>query len=205
MQHYTNHHHFNPLITPPITKMPKSYFTWRFFTFVWILLLSYAGSVQCCGRCRNTKQVSPCILLQIHSNVSCGVTENSANVRSHTFRLASQNWEKSYTVKPCIPISRPTDATCDRFLFSIYMYTTLHVSSVKRSSSVVPHCTYSLQFLCLCPSAALSCKKLSYKKFSYKTVPRTDTNTETGGCMYSEGLLMMSAWRSKHVELYTYR
>jgi hypothetical protein len=37
---------------------------------------------------------------------------------------------------------------------------------------------------------------------SYKTVPRTDTNTETGGCMYSEGLLTMSAWRSKHVELY---
>jgi hypothetical protein len=31
---------------------------------------------------------------------------------------------------------------------------------------------------------ALSCKK---------TVPRTDTNTETGGCMYSEGRLMMSA------------
>jgi hypothetical protein len=28
---------------------------------------------------------------------------------------------------------------------------------------------------------------------AYKTVPRTDTNTETGGCMYSEGLLMMSA------------
>jgi hypothetical protein len=36
-------------------------------------------------------------------------------------------------------------------------------------------------------------------------VPQTDTNTETGGCMYGEGLLMMSAWRSKHVELYTYR
>jgi hypothetical protein len=32
-----------------------------------------------------------------------------------------------------IPISRPTDATCDRFLFSIYMYKTVHVSSVKRS------------------------------------------------------------------------
>jgi hypothetical protein len=145
---------------------------------------------------------------------------------------------------------------------------TLHVSSVKRSSSGVPHCTYSLQFLCLCPSVALSCKKLSYKKVSYKTVPkptettcdrllfsiymicnstcfglqaliirspslyiqppvsvfvsvrgtvlqviflqkssyktvlRTDTNTETVGCMYSEGLLMMSAWRSKHVELH---
>jgi hypothetical protein len=94
------------------------------------------------------------------------------------------------------------DETCNRFLFSIYMYTTLHVSSIKHSSSGVPHCTYSLEFLCLCPSAALSCKK-TY--LSYKTVPRTDTNTETGGCMYSEGLLMMSTWRSKHVELYTYR
>jgi hypothetical protein len=40
---------------------------------------------------------------------------------------------------------------------------------------------------------------------NYKTVPQTDTNTETGGCMYGEVLLMMSAWRSKHVELYTYR
>jgi hypothetical protein len=45
------------------------------------------------------------------------------------------------------PISRPTDATCNRFLFSIYMYITLHVSSVKRSSTGVPHRTYSLQFL----------------------------------------------------------
>jgi hypothetical protein len=34
---------------------------------------------------------------------------------------------------------------------------------------------------------------------------QTDTNTETGGCMYGEGLLMMSAWRSKHEEFYTYR
>jgi hypothetical protein len=58
-------------------------------------------------------------------------------------------------------ISRPTDATCDRFLFSIYMCITLHVSSVKRSSSGGPHCTYSLQFLCLCLSAALSCKFLT--------------------------------------------
>jgi hypothetical protein len=33
-----------------------------------------------------------------------------------------------------IPISRTTDATCDRFLFSIYMCKTLHVSSVKRKS-----------------------------------------------------------------------
>jgi hypothetical protein len=30
-------------------------------------------------------------------------------------------------------------------------------------------------------------------RVSYKTVPQTDTNTETGGCMYGEGLLMMSA------------
>jgi hypothetical protein len=28
---------------------------------------------------------------------------------------------------------------------------------------------------------------------SYKTVLQTDTNTETGGCTYGEGLLMMSA------------
>jgi hypothetical protein len=91
-----------------------------------------------------------------------------------------------------IPISRPTDATCDRFLFSIYMCITLHVSSVKRSSSGVSHLTYSLQFLCLCLSTALS-------------VPQIDTNTETGGFMYGEELLIMSAWHSKHVELYTYR
>jgi hypothetical protein len=63
-----------------------------------------------------------------------------------------------------VPISRPTDAACDGFLFSIYMCITLHVSSVKCSSSGVPHRTYSLQFLCLCLSVALSCKKLSYKK-----------------------------------------
>jgi hypothetical protein len=58
-----------------------------------------------------------------------------------------------------VPISRPTNATCDWFLFSIYMCITLHVSCVKRSSSGVPHRTYSLRFLCLCLSAALSCKK----------------------------------------------
>jgi hypothetical protein len=46
-----------------------------------------------------------------------------------------------------IPISGPTDETCDRFLFSIYMCITLHVSSVKRSSSGVSHRTCSLQFL----------------------------------------------------------
>jgi hypothetical protein len=46
------------------------------------------------------------------------------------------------------------------FYFAIYMYITLHVSSVKRSSSGVPHRTYNLQFLCLCLSSALSCIKL---------------------------------------------
>jgi hypothetical protein len=56
-----------------------------------------------------------------------------------------------------IPVSRPTDATCDRFLFSICMYITLHVSNVKRSSSGVPHRTYSLQF---------------YKVFQFCTLPR---------------------------------
>jgi hypothetical protein len=63
------------------------------------------------------------------------------------------------------PISRPTDATCDRFLFSNCMFITLHVSSVKRSSSGVPHRIYSLQFLCLCLSAALSCKKFLVRSF----------------------------------------
>jgi hypothetical protein len=47
---------------------------------------------------------------------------------------------------------------------------------------------------------ALSCKKLFLTKQCHGR-----TQTEIGGCMYSEGLLMMSAWRSKYVELYTYR
>jgi cell division FtsZ-interacting protein ZapD len=34
-----------------------------------------------------------------------------------------------------IPIRRPKDAACERFLFSIHMYITRHVSSVKRSSA----------------------------------------------------------------------
>jgi hypothetical protein len=32
-----------------------------------------------------------------------------------------------------------------------------------------------------------------FLRVSYKAVPQTDTNTKTGGCMYGEGLLMMSA------------
>jgi hypothetical protein len=67
-----------------------------------------------------------------------------------------------------LSISRPTDATCNRFLFPIYMCITVHVSSVKRSSSGVSHLTYSLQFLCLCLSAALSCKKLTLHISSVK-------------------------------------
>jgi hypothetical protein len=55
----------------------------------------------------------------------------------------------SYRTFLIIPTSRPTDATRDRFLFCIYTYTTLHVLSIKRPSSGVPHCTYSLQFLIL--------------------------------------------------------
>jgi hypothetical protein len=129
------------------------------------------------------------LIHQPHLNMWCTQTMN------FTFNVSWSVRASSY-----IPISRPTDATCDRFLSSIYICITVHVSSVKRSSSGVPHRTYSLQFLCLCLSAALPCKK-----FSYKTVPQTDTNTQTGGCMYGEGLLMMSAWRSKHVQLYTYK
>jgi hypothetical protein len=124
-----------------------------------------------------------------------------------------------------IPVSRPIDAICNRFLFSIYMCITLHVSSIKRSSSGVPHRTYRPQFLWLCLSTALSSYKtvpqidtitetggcmygkglLMMSAWSSKHVAQTDTNTETGGCMYGKGLLMIRAWRSKHVELYTYR
>jgi hypothetical protein len=77
-----------------------------------------------------------------------------------------------------ILISRPTDVTCERFLFSIYMCITLHISSVKRSSSGVPHRTYSLQFLCLCLSAALSWKKL----FSRQCRRRTQTQKLEAVC-----------------------
>jgi hypothetical protein len=73
--------------------------------------------------------------------------------------ILKENWADSVF----FPISRPTDVTCDRFLFSFYMCITLHVSSVKRSSSGVPRRTYSLQFLCLCLSAALSCKKCTVR------------------------------------------
>jgi hypothetical protein len=65
--------------------------------------------------------------------------------------VANQKTRKEITIPieipEIIPISRPTDATCDRFLFSIYLCITLHVSSFKRSSSGVSHRTYSLQFL----------------------------------------------------------
>jgi hypothetical protein len=86
------------------------------------------------------------------------------NPVSHTYKYSFNNFSPYHTTcmwsptlarlvnsqctnRNTIPISRPTDATCDRFLFSIHMYITLHVSRVKRSSSGVPHCTYSLQIL----------------------------------------------------------
>jgi hypothetical protein len=96
-----------------------------------------------------------------------------------------------FSINIYFPTSRPTDATCDRFLFSIYMCKTLHVSSVKRSSSGVPHRKYSLQFLCLCLSAALSCKKLSYKFLTRQC--HRQTQTQKLETMYGEGLLMMRA------------
>jgi hypothetical protein len=46
---------------------------------------------------------------------------------------------------------------------------------------------------CVCVRPRHCLVRNSLQETSYKTVPRTDTNTETGGCMYSEGLLMMSA------------
>jgi hypothetical protein len=80
-----------------------------------------------------------------------------------------------------ILISRPTDATSDRFLFSIYMCITLHVSSVTRSSSGVPHRIYSLQFLCLYLFAALSCKKL--KTLTRQCRRQTKTQKLEAVCM----------------------
>jgi hypothetical protein len=80
---------------------------------------------------------------------------------------------------------------------SIYMYTTLHVSSVKRSSSGVPHCTYSLQFLCLCPSVALSCKKKvispSQRPLPDNTQHSQQTNTHSPGGIRTHNLSRRAA------------
>jgi hypothetical protein len=65
----------------------------------------------------------------------------------------------------------------------LYMF---RVSSVYHQESLTVH-TASSVCVCVRPWHCL------VRKVSYKTVPRTDTNTETGGCMYSEGLLMMRA------------
>jgi hypothetical protein len=110
-----------------------------------------------------------------------------------------------------VPISRPTDATCDRFLFSIYMCITLHVSRVKRSSSGVPHRIYSLQFLCLCLSLALSCKTrqcqgqtqtqlLEYMKMhgpgNIKWKCPMSLCTASGTVLINK--FLMKEWRNKH-------
>jgi hypothetical protein len=76
-------------------------------------------------------------------------------------------------------------------------------SSAHHQESLTVH-TASSFCVCVCLRHCLV-SFLRFLQVSYKTVPQTDTNTETGGCMYGEGFLMMSAWRSKHVEFYTYR
>jgi hypothetical protein len=82
------------------------------------------------------------------------------------------------------------------FFFYLYVYNS---TCFKRQALIIRSPSPYIQpSVSVFVSAALSCKKTD------KTVPQTDTNTETGGCMYGEGLLMMSAWRSKHVELYIY-
>jgi hypothetical protein len=109
------------------------------------------------------------IFCELHGGECFSITtiNKSSNNLGHRNAIKNLNY-KIINIPNYIPISRPTGATCDMFLFSIYMYITLHVSSVKRSSSGVPHRTYSLQFLCLCLSAALSCKKVSYKTQTQK-------------------------------------
>jgi hypothetical protein len=64
------------------------------------------------------------------------------------------------------------------FIFYLCVYSTCFERQAPIIRSPLTVHTAS-SFLCLCLSAALSCKKASYK-----TVPQTDTNTETGGCMY---------------------
>jgi hypothetical protein len=103
----------------------------------------------------------------VYSKITIKEVTHNVTVNWSYFRMLGQSIIRTLFIFLCflvrassyIPVSRPTDATSDRFLFSIYMCIALHVSSVKRSSSGVPHLTYSLQFLCLCLSAALSCKK----------------------------------------------
>jgi hypothetical protein len=85
--------------------------------------------------------------------------------KTHSKPLAARHGRRTAWARRAMcefAFSRPTDATCDRLLFSIYM---LYNSTCFERQATV----------------------------AYKTVSRTDTNTETGGCMYSERLLMMSA------------
>jgi hypothetical protein len=100
------------------------YVRWLFFFFfVDSLLLTYVTLVRYKLECA----------VPVWHNTTAAVTNKLEHV------------ERKFAIY--IPVSRPTDATCDRFLFSIYMCITLHDSSVKRSSSGVPHRTYSLQFV----------------------------------------------------------
>jgi hypothetical protein len=71
----------------------------------------------------------------------------------------------------------------------LYMFRTS--SAHHQESLTVQTASSFCVFVCLrhCLVRNKSCKKA----VSYKRVLQTDTNTETGGCMYGEGLLMMSA------------
>jgi hypothetical protein len=78
--------------------------------------------------------------------------------------------------------------------YTLYMF---RKSSAHHQESPTVH---TASRFCVCVSL-----RHCLVRVSYKTVPQADTNTETGGCMYSGGLLMMSAWLSKHVQCISYR
>jgi hypothetical protein len=108
--------------------------------------LSHQLSVQYCVRRLTNNSKSH--IIQDYSRgftitVCCG-WHTPPTTHSNQFQLFHDSSRQQYgvTVTRCcsyIPISRPKDATCDRFLLFIYMCITLHISSVKRSSLGVPH------------------------------------------------------------------
>jgi hypothetical protein len=71
------------------------------------------------------------------------------------------------------------------FIFYLYVYSTCFERQAPIIGSPLTVHTAS-SFLCLCLSAALSCKFLT------RQCCRQTQTQETGGCMYGEGLLMMS-------------
>jgi hypothetical protein len=76
----------------------------------------------------------------------------------------------------------------DFYFLSIYVKLYMfRASSSHHQESLTVH-TASSFCVCVCLR-----HYLVRNQVSYKTVPQTDTNTETGSCMYGEGLLMLSA------------